>query len=449
MDFPLSPDASAAKQASALAKLGATTLPLDESSLMRMLVIALGNVTAGGGGGGSGTVTSVAQTFTGGIISVTGSPITTSGTLALTVAGTSGGIPYFDSNTTWATSARLALNSLLIGGGAGGAPSSTVTGTGVVTALGVNVGTAGAFVVNGGALGTPSSGTLTNCTGLPPAGVVGTAAILGANTFTALQTITQASANAGIIASTGYSLTGSNATSMVSYAGTLNTSGVPSVFKMATTVTATGTSTKLMEILGSSTGAQNVLSVFGAATQTGTAYLQVGSFFLGDYAGISSMWFGTTNNPFASQAAFSNEGVVVNKNTAFLFGSDTFANSSADLYMRRAAAASLQLGSDAAASQVSQLFTACGPRVGTDSNTTPTNTLTIAGPRCTGTGTGGDLRLSVYGTNGVSGTAIGTLNTILTIVAARKVVNISSIPTSSAGLSAGDVYSNAGILTIV
>jgi hypothetical protein len=40
-------------------------------------------------------------------------------------------------------------------------------GTGVSTALGVNVGTAGSFVVNGGALGTPASGTLTNATGLP------------------------------------------------------------------------------------------------------------------------------------------------------------------------------------------------------------------------------------------------------------------------------------------
>ena len=40
-------------------------------------------------------------------------------------------------------------------------------GTNVATALAVNVGTAGAFVVNGGALGTPSSGTLTNATGLP------------------------------------------------------------------------------------------------------------------------------------------------------------------------------------------------------------------------------------------------------------------------------------------
>lgn len=37
-------------------------------------------------------------------------------------------------------------------------------GTGIATALAVNVGTAGAPVVNGGALGTPASGNLANCT---------------------------------------------------------------------------------------------------------------------------------------------------------------------------------------------------------------------------------------------------------------------------------------------
>jgi len=42
--------------------------------------------------------------------------------------------------------------------------SITGLGTGVATALAVNVGSAGAPVVNGGALGTPSSGALTNCT---------------------------------------------------------------------------------------------------------------------------------------------------------------------------------------------------------------------------------------------------------------------------------------------
>jgi len=53
-------------------------------------------------------------------------------------------------------------------------------GTGVATALAVNVGSAGALVANGGALGTPSSGTLTNVTGLPAAGVVGTALVSAA-----------------------------------------------------------------------------------------------------------------------------------------------------------------------------------------------------------------------------------------------------------------------------
>jgi len=84
----------------------------------------------------AGAVSSVAQTFTGGIVSVTGSPITGSGTLALTVAGTSGGVPYFSSGTAWASSAALAANALVIGGGAGAAPAPTTTGTGVLTFLG-------------------------------------------------------------------------------------------------------------------------------------------------------------------------------------------------------------------------------------------------------------------------------------------------------------------------
>lgn len=63
-------------------------------------------------------------------------------------SGTSGGIPYFSGTTTIASSAALAANALVIGGGAGVAPSTTTTGTGVLTALGIAVGSSGAFVTN-------------------------------------------------------------------------------------------------------------------------------------------------------------------------------------------------------------------------------------------------------------------------------------------------------------
>ena len=61
-------------------------------------------------------------------------------------------------------------------------------GTGVATALAVNVGTAGAFVVNGGAMGTPSSGTVTNLTGTASININGTvgATTPAAGTFTNL-----------------------------------------------------------------------------------------------------------------------------------------------------------------------------------------------------------------------------------------------------------------------
>lgn len=95
-----------------------------------------------GAGAGLGTVTSVAESFTGGLISVGGSPITTSGTLALTVAGTSGGVPYFSSGTVWAASAALAQGGIVVGGGAGNAPSSVVAGATTAVLVGGGANTA-------------------------------------------------------------------------------------------------------------------------------------------------------------------------------------------------------------------------------------------------------------------------------------------------------------------
>jgi len=133
-------------------------------------------------GKGYGTVTSAS--FTGGIISVA----TATSTPALTITGTSGGIPYFSTTSTWASSAALTANSLMIGGGAGVAPSTITTGTGVVTALGINTGSTGAIALYGNAVAftTISSATApTNTvptlslTGTPNNAVGGKTGVLG------------------------------------------------------------------------------------------------------------------------------------------------------------------------------------------------------------------------------------------------------------------------------
>ena len=151
-----------------------------------------GTTWAPASGAGTGTVTSVALTAPSGF-SVSGSPITGSGTLAITTT-LSGVLKGTGSGFTAAT----AGTDYVAPGGALGTPSSgTLTsctglpvatgisglGTGVATALAVNTGSAGAFVVYNGAGGTPSSLTLTNATGLPiSTGVSG----LGTGVSTAL-----------------------------------------------------------------------------------------------------------------------------------------------------------------------------------------------------------------------------------------------------------------------
>lgn len=99
------------------------------------------------GGGGSGTVTSVALSIPS-LFTISGSPVTTTGTLTATPAGTSGGIPYFSSATVLASSAALTANALVLGGGAGGTPT-------VAASLGTT-----SQVLHGNAAGAPTFGAI-------------------------------------------------------------------------------------------------------------------------------------------------------------------------------------------------------------------------------------------------------------------------------------------------
>lgn len=67
-------------------------------------------------------------------------------------SGTSGGVLAFTATGTIASSGVLTANALVIGGGAGVAPSTTTTGTGVLTAVGNAVNTTGGLVTQSGTL---------------------------------------------------------------------------------------------------------------------------------------------------------------------------------------------------------------------------------------------------------------------------------------------------------
>ncbi len=138
-----------------------------------------------------GTTGLTPSTATSGAVTVAGTlAVANGGTGVTTSTGT--GSTVLSTSPTFVTPILGTPTSVTLTNGTGLPIGTGVSGlgTGVATALAVNIGSAGAPVVNGGALGTPSSGTLTNATGLPlTTGVTGTLPVgnggTGATTLTA------------------------------------------------------------------------------------------------------------------------------------------------------------------------------------------------------------------------------------------------------------------------
>jgi hypothetical protein len=230
---------------------------------------------------------------------------TATSTPAFTIAGTSGGIVYFDSATTWASSGVLTNNALIKGGGAGGAPSSVTTGTGVLTALGVNTGSAGAFVVNGGDLGTPSAGVVTNLTGTASININGTVGATTANTGTFSSTVHKG-ATSGTVTITAPAVAGTQSYTLPSavpaangYALTSTTGGVMSWASVAGASAATPTA------IGTVYGSTNSGTPFNASigynampSVTGTYNAACG------LTSLLNIGSGSNNAAFGSQSGY-------------------------------------------------------------------------------------------------------------------------------------------------
>lgn len=135
-------------------------------------------VTGFGGGGGSGNVTSSGTPTSGQAAQFT----TATNIVGVNTTGTGNYVK--DTSPTLITPALGTPTAIVLTNGSGLPISSGVSGlgTGVATALQVNIGSAGAPVVFNGAGGAPSSLTLTNASGLPlSTGVTGNLPVTNLN----------------------------------------------------------------------------------------------------------------------------------------------------------------------------------------------------------------------------------------------------------------------------
>jgi len=180
------------------------------------------------------------------------------------------------------------------------------------------------------------------------------------------------------------------------------------------------------------TGAEAGGRVLDLTSSYGTAYFTV--------TGGGTLFF--SNGAYASASNGELRGAQVGNSSNFC---GILYDSGSALAAIRPSTTTLQIGTGAA-SPIAYAVRGASARAGTDSNAAGAS-LTLAGGNGTGTGGGGAL---IFQTSpvGSSGTSANTPITRMTIKR-DGVINMSGMPTSSAGLSSGDLWNDAGTIKIV
>lgn len=182
-------------------------------------------------------------------------------------------------------------------------------------------------------------------------------AVTGTTLLNAGLTITQGTANASVLTSTGYSLTGSSTVSAASIAGTWNTTGVATAFSVAITNTASGTGSLLASFTTSDAGAfqfdkggEILIGSSGTlGKRTGLAGVHGttgGSLHFGSHNGAA--YLGNTN-AFGASALINNNKFATRKDMNWSWSSDFTSYGTTDTGFARNAAGVVEVNSGTAA----------------------------------------------------------------------------------------------------
>lgn len=292
--------------------------------------------------------------------------------------------PIAGANVTLTNKWALGADSLLVG----------TSGT-------FKVSTAGVLTTTGAQLTTPTLGVAAGTSLALGGATIGADAlgVTGTTTLSSKLTITQANANTGVVASTGYSLTGSDATNMIDLAGTWNTSGAPTALKIAISNTASGAAAFLLNLLSGASGTTSQFSVDAAGTVVAAGPITAGTNIV---AGANSRFGFTGRSRMVSPA----DGSVLIENNATTNG---FTLS----FPTALATPTFQLGALDAAAPVAQIIRTQGSRGGTDSNVGGAQ-LTVETGLGTGTGAIAKMlfRVPILAASGTTAQTYGTAITI-------------------------------------